>query len=57
MCAAPQEFLDARVCQTLLRGLPLDAELVAGFQFRAIDFEGQPAGAPGGAAAVRAGRV
>ena len=48
-----QEFLDAPVCQTLLASLPLvKAELVAGFQFTRINFDGQPPGALPGCPAL-----
>ena len=41
-----QEFLDAPVCQTLLASQTfVKAELVAGFQFMRVYFDGQPPGA------------
>ena len=53
-----QEFLDAPVCQTLLKSLPLvKAELVAGFQFTRINFDGQPPGAFPGSPAVACAKV
>ena len=45
-CGTRQEFVDAQVCQSLLRLLRgVDAELVAGYQFTRITHRSEPAGA------------